>query len=243
MNWANNFMKTAPGKAYHAAWVRAMESQQSYQLELQPDGRFEVPDVVAGTYRLTAAITTGSSDPVRNPGPEIAYAYTQFTVPEMPTGRDDTPLELPSLAMKMTRPVNVGDAAPGFTIRTLDNRELKLSDYHGKYVLLEFWTPWGGDVVDMHGMKAVYDAFGANDHFTMISVSGDPTMEAVQGYVRKNNLTWNQVWLPGMWEETNISGNIGIRICRPSGSHRPRRQGCRQGSPWRKDQGSRGDGA
>ena len=36
----------------------------------------------------------------------------------------------------------ISDAAPNFTLYTLDGDEVKLSDYLGKVVILDFWATW-----------------------------------------------------------------------------------------------------
>src|SRR5690625_3213867 len=38
--------------------------------------------------------------------------------------------------------IEVGDTAPNFTLETLDGEEVKLSDYRGQKVLLNFWATW-----------------------------------------------------------------------------------------------------
>ena len=38
--------------------------------------------------------------------------------------------------------VNEGDTAPDFTMNTLDGKEVKLSDYRGKKVVLNLWASW-----------------------------------------------------------------------------------------------------
>lgn len=38
--------------------------------------------------------------------------------------------------------IEVGDTAPNFTLETFDGEEVKLSDYRGQKVLLNFWATW-----------------------------------------------------------------------------------------------------
>ncbi|WP_404458097.1 TlpA family protein disulfide reductase [Oceanobacillus kapialis] len=38
--------------------------------------------------------------------------------------------------------VNVGDQAPDFNLQTLDGESVKLSDYKGERVIVNFWTTW-----------------------------------------------------------------------------------------------------
>lgn len=38
--------------------------------------------------------------------------------------------------------VNVGDVAPDFQLQTLEGEDVKLSDYRGKRVMLNFWATW-----------------------------------------------------------------------------------------------------
>ena len=38
--------------------------------------------------------------------------------------------------------IKVGDTAPDFTLKDQDQKEVKLSDYRGKVVLLYFWSEY-----------------------------------------------------------------------------------------------------
>jgi cytochrome c biogenesis protein CcmG, thiol:disulfide interchange protein DsbE len=41
--------------------------------------------------------------------------------------------------------LKTGQAAPDFTVQTLDGKTVKLSDYKGKVVMLNFWATWCED--------------------------------------------------------------------------------------------------
>lgn len=42
----------------------------------------------------------------------------------------------------VTGPVSVGDRAPDFTLPALDGRDVSLSQYRGKRLILFFWASW-----------------------------------------------------------------------------------------------------
>ncbi|WP_448634774.1 redoxin domain-containing protein [Pedobacter panaciterrae] len=44
--------------------------------------------------------------------------------------------------MASLKAVQIGQAAPEFTITGIDGKPVKLSDFKGKYVLLDFWASW-----------------------------------------------------------------------------------------------------
>ncbi|WP_042225061.1 TlpA family protein disulfide reductase [Oceanobacillus manasiensis] len=49
-----------------------------------------------------------------------------------------------SVEVSMTQPlgVNVGDTAPDFELKTLEGEMVKLSDFKGEHVMLNFWATW-----------------------------------------------------------------------------------------------------
>ena len=38
--------------------------------------------------------------------------------------------------------VNTGDIAPDFTLKSLDGKDVKLSDYRGKRTVIFMWASW-----------------------------------------------------------------------------------------------------
>jgi peroxiredoxin len=106
-------------------------------------------------------------------------------------------------------PPHIGDRAPAFETVTVDGRPLRLADYLGKYVLLDFWATWCRPCIQEHPyLKATYDAFGQDDRFVMISLSLDTEPAAPKEYAEKNGLKWIQGFL-GDRSKTPVPGQFG----------------------------------
>jgi peroxiredoxin len=63
----------------------------------------------------------------------------------------------------------VGDPAPAFTLSAIDGRKVSLSDFKGKYVVLEWWNS---------------DCYAINTHY------GAGAMQAAQKRARDNGVIW-----------------------------------------------------
>jgi peroxiredoxin len=75
--------------------------------------------------------------------------------------------------------VKLGEPAPNFQLRDLNDRLVTLSDLRGKVVLLNFWATWCGPCrVEMPTMERLYHTFVRKD-FEILAVSIDAQGVAV----------------------------------------------------------------
>ncbi len=79
----------------------------------------------------------------------------------------------------LTEAPRVGHLAPDFVLSTLDGREVRLSDYRGHVVFLNFWATWCGPCkVEMPAMERLYREY-RRQGFAILAVSSDPEGAAV----------------------------------------------------------------
>lgn len=94
--------------------------------------------------------------------------------------------------MEAAKPISVGHKAPEFSISTADGKTIKLSDYKGKYVMLDFWASWCGpcrqEMPNVVKQYATYKGKGLN----ILGISLDEDKTAWLAAVRQMNMTWEQ---------------------------------------------------
>jgi thiol-disulfide isomerase/thioredoxin len=197
VRWMTSFSQTEAGKAYTSALAKARDSFRSYPMETKPDGTFRIEDVLPGSYELDTSVYPWPRGLHADMGEDrLAEGFARLNVPDLPYNADEEPLEIRPVAMNFTSVAAVGEPAPGFAAPTLDGRTLRLSDFRGHYVLLDFWSTWCGPCVEeLPNLKAVYSAFGRDGRLDMIGLSLDEKPQDAKRFVQKNEILWNQAWI------------------------------------------------
>jgi peroxiredoxin len=97
--------------------------------------------------------------------------------------------------------LEAGQPAPAFTAKTVDGKDVKLADYKGKYVLLDFWATWCAPcLAETPNIKAAYDAAGEDPRFVMLALSLDEKASDAAAYIKENQMPGTPIFLPGELE-------------------------------------------
>lgn len=82
-----------------------------------------------------------------------------------------------------------GQKAPNFTLPDTSLQQIQLSQFRGKYVLLDFWTTWCKPCIkSMKGFNALKEKYGNN--LEIISISGDFQMKKMKEFMDKHSYNW-----------------------------------------------------
>jgi peroxiredoxin len=90
--------------------------------------------------------------------------------------------------------ITPGDLGPDFVATSLEGMPVKLSDYRGKVVLIDFWATWCSPcVAEMPNIKKALNEYGASGDFVVIGVSLDGDEAIVRKFIDKKEIPWTQI--------------------------------------------------
>lgn len=109
--------------------------------------------------------------------------------------------------------------APDFTLPDPDGRKVSLSDFRGKWVVIDFWGSWCGWCIK--GFPALKDAYAKyGDRIVIIGVDCNDTKDKWRAAVKKYELPWLNLYNGNdrsLYKAYNIQGFPTKAIINPDG--------------------------
>jgi len=95
--------------------------------------------------------------------------------------------------LNRTASVGVGGTAPDFQVKTIDDKDISLGSFKGKYILLDFWASWCAPCrAENPNVLKAYNAF-KEQNFTVIGFSMDESKAAWEKAVKADGMPWVQI--------------------------------------------------
>jgi peroxiredoxin len=178
---------------------------RNYCLLFDTNGNFHIDNVPPGTYDLNIHPTDPNDDEYNYR--QIGSLYKQITVPDGPA---DQPFDSGTHELHIRRSLRIGQKAPSLETQSLDGKAIKLQDFKGKYVLLDFCAKWAGmNSSQITNLKSIYDSYGKDGRLAIISLSVDYDEKQAREMVTDSKVPWPVCYL-GQMGQTQVPAMFGV---------------------------------
>lgn len=206
IEWAEAFRKTEAYRELLRQAEAAKAARTVMTTGLDEDGVFQFEGVGADQYTLQAMIMHASAEDDWSISLARAYKTERFTIEADAV----EPVELGRMQLSLRNLLLPGDPAPNWTGTGYDGTAVGLTDFRGKYVLMDFWATWCGPcLAEVPNLEAVYADY-AGERFEIVGLSLDNTLDLPRDYHAEHPSPYPQVYL-GKWNEETVTRVYGVQ--------------------------------
>ncbi|UZR98847.1 TlpA disulfide reductase family protein [Chondrinema litorale] len=109
-----------------------------------------------------------------------------------------------NISLEKLKNIKIGEQLKPFSLPDATGKMVKMADFKGKILLVEFWASWCGPCRKSNpDLVKVYDKFKSAD-FEVVGISLDETQGAWLQAIEKDQLSWPNVIAPNNWQNDYI---------------------------------------
>ncbi len=95
--------------------------------------------------------------------------------------------------------LEIGDAAPNFTMNDQFGKSVSLKDFRGKVVMIDFWATWCGPcVASIPHVKELNDKYAGKD-VVILGISLDKDLDQWKSFITDEKMNWIHIADGNYW--------------------------------------------
>lgn len=203
----DNYRKLSPDQKKDKELVSTLEAKMNSIKQAKKDAQIAYLKMNPNSFFSLQAITDIG-------GARIDVAKIQPLVdilsPALQNSKDGLAL---TQLIKATKATEVGQIAPAFTLNDSNNKSVSLSDYTGRYILVDFWASWCGPCrAENPTLVKAYEKY-KNNNFTIVGISIDREQDREKWIraIQDDKMTWPQLIDTPTGAVNNVSDKYGIK--------------------------------